>query len=469
MNNNRHQLTSNQVLRDTLLGVQEKNADNVGGKGEKRTQLCEYCGRTFLSPRARSSHITRIHKDESQPGGSEKKLRKQQAESTCQEAQAEKVNELPVLEQQVNESPQGKHICPYCNLYISGDVIKHIRSNCPKNPDLDPLEVERREDKLKRKRLKSKRLKKEKLKRKEHLSSNRSSLEVSINWSSNQSQALTKSSDKSLIPDLNGPEVAKRVEKRLAILESSLRVSVGEQREKLRQKTELVKSKLRRYYFLAQLQPLSKSPQAFAAFIENYRKQRSNVASIISRDIVKENWQQISPIVEEKQDPNGSRVPMDGHQQAPKNYEVQPCVVPTNNQALIVQHALGVKFGEGGGSVARGNDISVIQEVHRRAGVAASQKKTVGGKYKIVYKLSDECWDRFCKWRAHRKNSEGNLRELEKGTGAIVDTTNYRDRTISISGNQGSVKTLVATLRLILKGKFRSLNSSAPILDMYSE
>ena len=132
-------------------------------------------------------------------------------------------------------------------------------------------------------------------------------------------------------------------------------------------------------------------------------------------------------------------------------------------------HALGVKPGEGGGRKAGGNDILVIQEVHRRTGVAASQKKTVGGKYKIVYKLSIECWDRFCKWRAHRGNSEGNLRELEKGTGAIVDTTNYRDRTISISGNQGSVKTLVATLRLILEGKFRSLSSSAPILDMYSE
>ena len=99
-------------------------------------------------------------------------------------------------------------------------------------------------------------------------------------------------------------------------------------------------------------------------------------------------------------------------------------------------------------------DFIVIQEVYRRVGVAASQKKTVGGKYKIVYKLSDEWWDKFCKWRAVRRNGEGNLRELEKVTGAIVDTTNYRDKTISISGNQGSVKTLVATLRLILRGKF---------------
>ena len=447
--------------------------DNLGGKGEKRTQLCEFCGKTFSSPKKIRRHKTKNHKDESQRGGSEEKLRIQQAESTCQEAQAEKVKELSVTELQVNESPHGKHRCPHCEIYVSGNVTEHIRNCCPENPHLDPFEAERREKKLSLSPSELKLRKKEenlrmKEKRKERLLLNRSSLGVSINWSSNQSQALTRSSDK-LIPDLNGPEVAKRVEKRLAILQSSLRVSVGEQREKLRQKTELMKSKLRRYYFLAQLQPLSKSPQEFAAFIENYRKQRSNVASNISRDKVKENGQQISPIVEEKQDPNGSWVPMGGHQQAPKNYEVQPCVVPTNNQALIVQHAQGVEPGEGGGRKAGGNDILVIQEVHRRSAVAASQKKTDGGKYKIVYKLSIECWDRFCKWRAHRGNSEGNLRELEKGTGAIVDTTNYRDRTISISGNQGSVKTLVATLRLILKGKFRSLGSSAPIFDMYNE
>jgi len=215
-----------------------------------------------------------------------------------------------------------------------------------------------------------------------------------------------------------------------------------------------MKSKLRRYYFLAQLQPLSKSPQKFAAFIENCRKQGSNVASNNSMEKVKENWLKISPTVEEKQGPNGFWVPKGGHQQATENYDAQPCVVPTTSQALVVEHAQGAKPGEGGESKASEKDFTVIQEVHRRVGVAASQKRIFGWKYKIVYKLSDECWDLFCKWRACKRNGEGNLRELEKVTGAIVDTTNYRDKTVRISGNQGSVKTLVATLRLILRGKF---------------
>ena len=76
--------------------------DNLGGKGEKRTQLCEFCGKTFSSPKKIRRHKTKNHKDESQRGGSEEKLRIQQAESTCQEAQAEKVKELSVTELQVN-------------------------------------------------------------------------------------------------------------------------------------------------------------------------------------------------------------------------------------------------------------------------------------------------------------------------------------------------------------------------------
>ena len=80
----------------------------------------------------------------------------------------------------------------------------------------------------------------------------RSTLGVQINGNSNQSQGSKGPHNKST-PDLNGPEVVKRVEKRLTILESYLRSSGGEQREMLKRKTELLRSKLQRYYFLAKL------------------------------------------------------------------------------------------------------------------------------------------------------------------------------------------------------------------------
>ena len=77
--------------------------------------------------------------------------------------------------------------------------------------------------------------------------------------------------------------------------------------------------------------------------------------------------------------------------------------------------------------------------------------------YKIVYKLSDEYWNKFCKWRGFGGFSQSNLRQVEKKTGAMVDTTNYLDQTISISGDQGAVKKLVATLKLIFRGNSGNL------------
>ena len=72
----------------------------------------------------------------------------------------------------------------------------------------------------------------------------------------------------------------------------------------------------------------------------------------------------------------------------------------------------------------------------------------------LVFKLSDEYWNKFCKWRGFEGFSRSNLRQLERKTGAMVDTTNYLDQTISISGDQGAVKKLVATLRLIFRENF---------------
>ena len=60
--------------------------------------------------------------------------------------------------------------------------------------------------------------------------------------------------------------VVQRVEERLSCLEA--RVKTGKGGQMLRQKVELVKRKLQRYYFLRRLLPLSKCPAEFVAFIE---------------------------------------------------------------------------------------------------------------------------------------------------------------------------------------------------------
>ena len=76
------------------------------------------------------------------------------------------------------------------------------------------------------------------------------------------------------------------------------------------------------------------------------------------------------------------------------------------------------------------------------------------GGYNIVYKLSDESWDKFCKWRAYGGPSENNLKELENVTAATVDSIDYREQTISVSGCQGALNDLVNTLKRILHGNF---------------
>ena len=222
----------------------------------------------------------------------------------------------------------------------------------------------------------------------------------------------------------------------------------------LKRKTELLRSKLQRYYFLSKLLPLPKSPQEFAAFKDHYRRQRSNKNPIKLSEEVNEIWQQTAPRNREKQGSKGSWVPVE-HQHATGNYGVQPSVVKTADHGQVVQHAQEeVRPKRGGLSEVGDEGLTVIQEVHRRIGVAAAQKKPQGGNYKIVCKLSDEYWNKFCKWRGFEGFSRSNLRQLERKTGAMVDTTNYLDQTISISGDQGAVKKLSASLQLIFRGNF---------------
>ena len=198
----------------------------------------------------------------------------------------------------------------------------------------------------------------------------KSNLGAQINWSTNQSQGSHNKST----PDLNSPEVAKRVEKRLASLESSLRTNTSAQRrEKLKQKIDLVKSKLQRYYFLAQLLPLSRSQQEYAAFTEHYRKQMLHQ----SRNKVNEeiNEKQIAPRDGEKQGHKGSWVPINGHQHAAENNGEEPSLVSSTNQGLInLINDQGVTPRGGSGS----KDFTVIK-AHRLKGVIAKEGTHGGG------------------------------------------------------------------------------------------
>ena len=189
----------------------------------------------------------------------------------------------------------------------------------------------------------------------------KSNLGAQINLSTNQSQGSHSKST----PDLNGPEVAKRVEKRLASLESSLRTStVAQQREKLKQKIELVKSKLQRYYFLAQLLPISRSQQEYAAFIEHYEKQRLNKSQ--NKVIEGVHDKQIAPTDGGKQGHKGSWVPISGHQHAAENNGEEPTVVRSTNQGLTNDQGVNPR-GHG-----ESLDFTVVQ-AHRRNGVIANE------------------------------------------------------------------------------------------------
>ena len=167
---------------------------------------------------------------------------------------------------------------------------------------------------------------------------------------------------------MNGPEVAERVEKRLASLESSLRTStVAHRREKLKQKIDLLKSRLQRYYFLAQLPPLSRSPQEYAAFTEHYKKQRLNKRQ--NKVIEGVHDKQIAPRDGEKQGHKCSWVPISGHQHARENNGEGPSLVRSTNQGLInLIKDQGVKPRGGGES----KDFTVIQ-AHRLKGVIAKE------------------------------------------------------------------------------------------------
>ena len=125
-----------------------------------------------------------------------------------------------------------------------------------------------------------------------------------------------------------------------------------------------------------------KGASPFAAFTDHYRKQRSNQNPIKLSKEVNESLQQTAPQSREKQGSKGSWVPV-GRQHATGNYSVQPSVVKTTDHGQVVQHVQEVRPRGGGGSEAGDEGLTVIQEVHRRTGSAAAQKKPKGGSTRL--------------------------------------------------------------------------------------
>lgn len=228
--------------------------------------------------------------------------------------------------------------------------------------------------------------------------------------------------------DLDGEEVAKRIERKLTSMQA--RVQVGEGGEELRQKVNLVRIKLQRYYFLAQLLPLSKSPTEFAAFTEKFKEQRLNENNC-------ENEGQGGG--GEPKENCGRNYQLEDHQI--KEGGDQLSVVTTTNQGLVVQHAQrGWVIGEPG--------VKVVEEVYGKA-----YGSMIGGVwhwgrdiYQIVLQLSDQCWKQFWKWKRR------NLELVEKQTGARVDSAITANQTLYISGYEEAVKNLVMVLQTLPGG-----------------
>ena len=221
--------------------------------------------------------------------------------------------------------------------------------------------------------------------------------------------------------DLDGAEVAKRIERKLASMQA--RVKVGEGGEELRQRVNLVRSKLQRYYFLAQLLPLSKSPSEFAAFMETFKEQKLN----------ENDCQNVGQRVGDMENMGNKR--QCGENQTREGGS-QLSVVTTTNQGYVVQHAQ--KNNRGGWDIGE-TGVKVVEEVYKKWGHGRDQ-------YQTVLQLSDQCWRQFCRWRRR------NLDLVEKETGARVDSTRNSSQTIYISGYEEAVKKMVMVLQTLPGG-----------------
>ena len=240
--------------------------------------------------------------------------------------------------------------------------------------------------------------------------------------------------------DLNGEELAKRIEKKLAIMEA--RVEVGDGGKELKQRVEMVRRKLQRYYFLAQLLPLSKSPADFAAFLENFKEQSVGVTTT-NKGLVAQHVQGIKRGRWDRVEIGraGKDLPSRQHNEnlgIRRQFQEQPntgegggglSVVTTTNQGLAVQHDRENKHGRCDRSGSGEPGVKLISKVYKNRLNTYRQGED---ELEVGLQLSEECWTRFFKL------IQSPLEWISKEAGTRM---RYRaPRTICVSGAEEAVK-----------------------------
>ena len=247
--------------------------------------------------------------------------------------------------------------------------------------------------------------------------------------------------------ELNGEELAKRIEKKLAIMEA--RVKVGDGGKELKQRVEMVRRKLQRYYFLAQLLPLSKSPADFAAFLENFKEQSVGVTTTNKGLVTTTNKGLVAQHVQGIKRGRWDRVEIGGagkdlhSRQYNENlgirrqFEEHPTgeggsglsVVTTTKEGLDVQHARENKHGRCDRSGSGEPGVKLISKVYKNRLNTYRQGED---ELEVGLQLSEECWTRFFKL------IQSPLEWIAKEAGTRM---RYRaPRTICVSGAEEAVK-----------------------------
>jgi len=171
----------------------------------------------------------------------------------------------------------------------------------------------------------------------------------------------------------NAVEVSKRVEERLARMETRLKVE--KDNTELKRKVNLVRTKLQKCYFLMQLVPLSKNRTNYFAFVLKCKEQRN-----------REIWSKVEKTQTERQVEVEKNVP---------------------RPSSIVRQVEGFKL-----MVPRPSSLA------SGPGFKVREETTTWGFSRIFIQLSDEALRRFCRWKVGWSNSKD---YLEKRSGARLE------------------------------------------------
>jgi len=171
----------------------------------------------------------------------------------------------------------------------------------------------------------------------------------------------------------NAVEVSKRVEERLARMETKLKVE--KDNTELKRKVNLVRTKLQKCYFLMQLLPLSKNRTNYFAFVLKCKEQRN-----------REIWSKVEKTQTERQVEVEKNVP---------------------RPSSIVRQVEGFKL-----MVPRPSSLA------SGPGFKVREETTTWGFSRIFIQLSDEALRRFCRWKVGWSNSKD---YLEKRSGARLE------------------------------------------------